>query len=66
MTLKLMKMKISYRKENRELETIDVKFIDMVKIFVLVNIIGLIFIWLLIMIIFVIFGIFIGIGSILV
>lgn len=56
-------MKIDYREENGELKTIDINFLHMVKIFVLVSLVGTIFLWLIIMVIFLIIGIFAGIGS---
>lgn len=56
-------MKIDYREENGELKTIDINFLHMVKIFILVSLVGTIFLWLIIMVIFLIIGIFAGIGS---
>lgn len=59
-------MKISYRNENDELKTININFLDMIKIFLSVSILGTLVLWIILFIIFFIIGIFAGIGSLLI
>jgi hypothetical protein len=49
-------MKINYRKENNELNTIDVNFLDMIKIFLVVSIVGTLLLWVCIFVIILIFA----------